>query len=342
MKAPDRTTIKVVGDLPKNLLSHHVISRLRNELQTANQLLHKEIAKRKKTEKRLFKSKQALQTTIKKVKQTQSDLIQSEKLVSVGHLAAGIAHEINNPTAFLSSNLQTAKGYLQEISLMVANCRQLMAELKTSDRNIITGERAQSLLEAITQTEERTDFDFIMADLADIFSECREGIDRIQKIVGDLKDFARPGEPERQLTDINQGLDATINIVWSELQSKVELIKEYGDLPRINCYSFQINQVFMNLLVNAAQAIEKQGTIRVHTCVQGDSIEVHISDTGQGIPEQHLSKIFDPFFTTKAVGKGTGLGLSMAYGIIKKHNGEIMVQSKVGQGTCFRLRLPIS
>jgi len=322
--------------------AHLAISRLRHELQTVKQLQHKEIAKSKKTETRLNKSKQTLQATIRKMKQTQSDLIQREKLASVGHLAAGIAHEINNPTAFLSSNLQTAKGYLQEIGLMVANYRQLIAELKTSAETIFSGHPVQSLLETIRQTEDRTDFDFIMADLADIFIECREGTDRIQKIVSNLKDFARPGEPERHLTDINQGLDSAIHVVWSELKFKAELIKAYGDLPRINCHTQQINQVFMDLLVNAAQAIDKQGTIIVHTFVQGDSIEVQISDTGQGIPEQNLSKIFDPFFTTKAAGKGAGLGLSMAHGIIKKHNGEIMVESKVGQGTCFRLRLPIN
>lgn len=272
---------------------------------------------------------------------TQSDLILRENLASVGRLAAGIAHEINNPTAFLSSNLKTANDYLQEISLLVADYRQLIAELKTTAANFLIGDRARSLLKAIEQAEDRTDIDFIMVDLADIFAECRQGTARIRKIIVDLRDFARPGEPERQLTDINQGLDAAINLVSSELQDKAELIREYGDLPRISCCSRQINQVFMNLLVNAAQAIETRGTIRIRTGVQGDGIEVHISDTGRGIPERNLSKIFDPFFTTRAVGEGTGLGLSMAYGIIKKHNGEIMVESKVGRGTCFRLRLPI-
>jgi two-component system NtrC family sensor kinase len=276
------------------------------------------------------------------LKPTRSDRLLHENLASVGLLAAGIAHEINNPTAFLSSNLKTANDYLQEIGPLVTGYRQIIAELRTSAGHIDFGDRTRSLLEAVKQIEDHINFDFIMADLADIFAECRQGTDRIRKIIADLRDFARPGEPEHQLTDINQGLDAAISLVFSELKNKAELIKEYGDLPRINCCSRQINQVFLNLLVNAAQAIETQGIIHVRTCAQGDSVEVHIIDTGRGIPEQNLSKIFDPFFTTRAVGKGIGLGLSLAYGIIKKHDGEIMVESKVGQGTRFILRLPIN
>jgi two-component system NtrC family sensor kinase len=329
-------------DLMQNLSkTEQAVVQRTLELTEKNRQLQQEIKNREKTETRLIRSKKALQAVIIKLKQTQSNLIQNEKLASVGHLAAGIAHEINNPTAFVSSNLKTAEGYLKDISPVVAAYRQSVALLEQSAKNAFDGDQVQFILDAIKPIEKSTDVDFIMADLADIFAECREGTDRIRKIVADLKDFAHPGEPERNLADINQGLDSTINIVWNELKYKAELIKEYGDLPRINCYHQQINQVFLNLLVNAAHAIEKQGTIRIRTCAQGGNIEVHISDTGQGIPKQNLSKIFDPFFTTKAVGKGTGLGLSVAYGIIQKHRGKILVESEVGKGSHFTIILPI-
>jgi two-component system NtrC family sensor kinase len=309
------------------------------ELTDTNRQLHNEIENRKKTEKKLIKSKQALQSIVIKLKKTQVNLIQSEKLASIGYLAAGIAHEINNPTAFVSSNLKTAKGHMEDLIAMIHTYRQSLANLQELAINK-PADPVHTLADEIKKAEERCDIEFILDDLVCICDECRQGTDRIQQIVADLKDFAHPGEPERQLANINQSLDSTINIVWNELKYKAELIKEYGDLPQVDCFAQQINQVFMNLLVNAAHAIEKQGTIHVRTCVQGDNIEVHIIDTGRGIPKQNLSKIFDPFFTTKEIGKGTGLGLSMAYGIIKKHNGKILVESQVGKGTHFTVVLP--
>jgi PAS domain S-box-containing protein len=311
------------------------------KLVDSNRLLKNEIDIRKRIETRMIKSKQALQATVKKLKAAQSNLIQSEKLASVGLLAAGVAHEINNPTAYVSSNLNTGKGYVKEIAAIFDAYRESTALLKETAGGRLTGEQLQSIADAVKQVEKNTDFEFLMADLADIFEECLEGAERIRKIVADLKDFARPDDPGCHSVDIHQCLDSTINFVWNELKYKAELIKEYGDLPPVKGYSQQINQVFLNLLVNAAEAIENKGIIRIATRTQGENIEVCISDTGQGIPKKQLTKIFDPFFTTKPVGKGSGLGLSMSYGIIQRHQGRILVESELGKGTCFTVILPI-
>jgi two-component system, NtrC family, sensor kinase len=323
-------------DETEQVVLHHT-----RELIDTNHLLKDEIERRERTEQKLIKSKRALQTTIRKLKAAQSSLIQSEKLASVGQLAAGIAHEINNPTAFVSSNLKTGEGYLKEIATLIDGYRQSVALMTRSTGERLTEVQIQSVADGIQQAEANTDFEFLMSDLTEIFEECLEGTERIRKIVADLKDFAHPEAPERHSADIHQCLDSTINIVWNELKYKAELIKEYGELPPVNCYSHQINQVFVNLLVNAAHAIEKKGIIRIRTQARGENVEVHISDTGHGIPKQIRTRIFDPFFTTKAVGNGTGLGLSMSYGIVQRHHGKILVESEVGKGTCFTVILPI-
>jgi signal transduction histidine kinase len=158
----------------------------------------------------------------------------------------------------------------------------------------------------------------------------------------DLKNFSHPGEDVLKLADINHNLDSTLNIVWNELKYKATIIKDYGELPQVNCYPQQINQVFMNLLVNAAHAIENKGEIHITTRQSGNHVEIAISDTGQGIAAENLPRIFDPFFTTKAVGKGTGLGLNVSHNIVKKHHGVIDVSSEPGKGTTFTVRLPIT
>ena len=200
-----------------------------------------------------------------------------------------------------------------------------------------------ALAEQITEIRKREteiDIDFILDDIDDLIRDCREGTERIKKIVIDLKDFAHPGEDEKKSVDINQGLESTLNVVWNELKYKADVRKDYGDIPIVEGYPQQLNQVFMNILVNAAQAIEERGEIRISTRKVNGYVEVSISDTGSGIPEENLPRIFDPFFTTKEVGKGTGLGMNVAYNIIRKHNGSIDVKSKVGEGTTFRIRIP--
>lgn len=281
-----------------------------------------------------------LKNTLDNLQKTQSQLVQSEKMASIGQLAAGIAHEINNPTGYVSSNLNSLAEYVKDAGSLIVKYRALISVLK---QDVITEEVQTSIsekLDCITELEGEIDIDFLLDDSQNLVKECQEGSERIRKIVIDLKDFAHPGDQELKYADLNRNLDSTLNIVWNELKYKATVTKDYGDLPEVQCYPQQINQVFMNLLVNAAQAIEKHGEIRIITRALDGQVEIAISDTGAGIPEENLSKIFDPFFTTKDVGKGTGLGLNIAYNIIKKHKGTIDVESKVGTGTTFIIRIP--
>ena len=271
------------------------------------------------------------------IKDAHAMLLQSEKLASIGQLAAGVAHEINNPIGFISSNLNTLEGYIKDIKMLMA---------KYKDIHSINNEERMMLLEKIESLKEEVDIEFILDDLDQLVEESKEGADRVKKIVADLKDFSRVDHGEKEFFNINQGMESTLNIVRNELKYKAEITKEYNEIPEIECYPQELNQVFMNLLTNAAQAIETRGKIGIKTDLlhnNGDDfIEVKISDTGTGIKEENLNRIFDPFFTTKGVGKGTGLGLNISYKIIEKHNGEIKVESEVGKGTTFIVKLPCS
>ncbi len=275
----------------------------------------------------------------KYTKNLELGVIHSEKMASIGQLAAGVAHEINNPTGFVSSNLKTLFDYIQDIKDLSKEYRKFIADLKKNSDAKGGLPDVSGQVKRITALEEKIDIDFLLNDILELIEESREGTERIKKIVQDLKDFAHPGEDKPKYTDINKNLDTTLNVVWNELKYKAKVIKDYGDLPEVKCYPQQLNQVFANLLVNAAQAIEKEGEIRIKTHSNNGYVEVTISDTGIGIPEENISKVFEPFFTTKEVGKGTGLGLHVAYNIIKKHGGTIGVKSVTGKGTTFIIRI---
>ena len=272
--------------------------------------------------------KERLAGLVRELEAAQAQLMQSERMASIGQLAAGVAHEINNPVGFVNSNLGSLKLYVDKLLHLLTVYEQ--AE--------------QALPPAVAQTVQATktevDLDFMRTDLTELVAESLDGLQRVTRIVQDLKNFSHPDESERQLADIEQGLESTLRVVWNELKYKATVTKEFAGLPQLVCHPFQLNQVFMNLLVNAGQAIEAKGTIAVRTGFDETWIWVEIQDTGKGIKPENLQRIFDPFFTTKPVGKGTGLGLSMAYGIVKKHGGRIEVSSEVGQGTCFRVWLP--
>ncbi len=271
-----------------------------------------------------------LASVLKQVERSQSQLLQSEKMAAIGQLAAGVAHEINNPVGFVGSNLGTLATYVQQLLDVV--------DAQSAQLNDHGSATAQARL---TQVLASADLDFLREDVVALLKESQDGLGRVKRIVADLKDFSRVDQAQWQMADLNAGLQSTLNVVWSEVKYKAEVVRQLGELPPVPCVAAQINQVFMNLLVNAAQAIEKQGTITLTTRVDGEQAVVEIADTGCGIPPQTLARIFEPFYTTKPVGKGTGLGLSIAWDIVAKHGGLLSARSTVGEGTCFELRLPL-
>jgi signal transduction histidine kinase len=276
----------------------------------------------------------------------EAQLVQSEKMASLGQLAAGIAHEINNPIGFIMSNLDTLSDYLTVLNRMLALYQDYEAAVDSPTSKI-----AETQALRIREAREREDFDFMMGDMTAILDQSREGMVRIKEIVRNLKSFSHVDEDELKEANVNDCIENTLKIVWNELKYKCRVHKDYGELPRIACYPGQLNQVFMNLLVNAAQAIPEQGDISITTRyvkhhglnneTSRTAIEISLADTGVGIPEAERSRIFDPFFTTKPVGSGTGLGLAIVYGIIRKHRGHIRVESEVGRGTTFHITLPL-
>jgi PAS domain S-box-containing protein len=267
-------------------------------------------------------------------RQMEHQLLHSEKMAAIGQLSAGIAHEINNPVGFILSNLNRMAEYSATLTAFGKSAAQLRREVKAGERD------PTAAWDTYIRLRKESDLEFLVEDVSDIVAECREGAERIRKIVMDLKTFSHPDTADLTSADLNQGLESTLNIVWNELKYHCEVVKELGEIPQILCHQQQINQVFMNLLVNGAHAIEERGVITLRTRAEGDGVAVSISDTGKGIPPENLGRIFEPFFTTKPAGKGTGLGLHLVDGIVRAHGGRIEVESTVGAGTTFTVRLP--
>ncbi|BAL25587.1 ATP-binding protein [Azoarcus sp. KH32C] len=272
-----------------------------------------------------------LQQTNEELVRTHQQLLQSEKMASIGQLAAGVAHEINNPIGFVTSNLGTLDEYL----------RDLLRVLDTYERHEPLVRSDQTAAQDIDSVRREIDIEYVRQDVVPLLNESKEGLARVRKIVQDLKEFSHVGTGTWQLADLHKGIETTLNIVWNEIKYKATVVKEFGDLPEVQCLPSELNQVFMNMLVNAAQAISEKGTITIRTAATERDVTIEFVDTGKGIAPEHLPKLFEPFFTTKPVGQGTGLGLSLSYGIVRKHQGIIEVESAPGQGALFRIRLPI-
>lgn len=280
----------------------------------------------------LLREQAALQRAMETIEQTQGQLLQSEKMAAVGQLAAGVAHEINNPTGFVSSNLGALRRYLE----------QLLAVIDTDEKAIAALSATHPARQAAEARRQEAELDFLREDIPNLLEESAEGLGRVRRIVADLKDFSRMDEADIQDADLNQGLESTLNVVANEFKYKAKVVRAFGDLPKVRCCPAQINQVFMNLLVNAGQAIDSAGTITLRTGYEGQCVWVEIGDNGKGMAPEVRHRLFEPFFTTKPLGKGTGLGLSISRDIIHRHKGTITVDSEAGVGTRFLIRLPIA
>jgi signal transduction histidine kinase len=264
-----------------------------------------------------------------KLERLQAQIIHSEKMASLGQLAAGIAHELNNPVGFIYGNMDV-------LSECVGGLTELLDYYDKA-------ESLEPVAAGAARIKERIDYAATMEDLDLIIRDCRDGAQRIRDIVQNLRTFSRLDEAEFKDSDVHEGIDSTIRLLSRYYSSdNITLIREYGELPPVDAFSGQLNQVWMNLLVNAAQAVsETGGEVRISTRAGAESVVVAIADTGYGIPPENLNRIFEPFYTTKPVGEGTGLGLSISFGIVERHGGTIAVDTRFGEGTTFTVTLPI-
>lgn len=269
---------------------------------------------------------------IDKLEEAHNQLLQAEKMASIGQLAAGVAHEINNPIGFVSSNLETLQHY----------CRTLLQTLDFAGQ--LLTKQADTQLTARYQDHLRHhQLEFLVQDMPELITESLEGTNRVMSIVKSLREFSHVDSSEWKETNLIEGMESTLRIINNELKYKATIHKDYqSQMPLVYCQSMQINQVFMNLLLNAAQAMEQPGDIFINITTEDDYAKISIRDTGTGIAPEHLNKIFDPFFTTKPVGAGTGLGLSLSYTFIQSHHGTLSVNSTLGHGAEFVIKLPLN
>jgi len=284
----------------------------------------------------LVAANEELAGVMAELQSAQSKLVQSDKLACIGQLAAGVAHEVNNPVGYVSSNLNTLGEYVEDLLKYITACRDLVTACVNHD------DTAPESARAVAELADAIDLNHVVEDIEVLLAESNEGLSRVRKIVGDLRDFAHVDGPDLGPCDLNALMDKTISVAWNELKYKADVVRAYGEIPMATCYAGRIGQVLLNLLVNAAQAIEQRGEIRIQTGVDGDDIWIDVTDTGCGMSAETMDHIFEPFFTTKEVGQGTGLGLHVAYQIMRSHDGAITVTSESGKGSRFRLQWPVA
>ena len=310
-------------------LIQKALQRDRNARKAADRLLENK-------SRELFESRKQLQAEHDALKQTQAMLVQSEKMASLGQLAAGVAHEINNPVGFVASNLTTLTDYVGVFESLLKLYGELAGKISDGESSDMA-----AIIEKIDALRSKEDIDYVLEDVQELLSESSDGLVRVRDIVQNLKSFARLDEAEVKHVNLNETIESTLKIADNELKYHWKVVREFGDLPLVHCNAGKLNQVFLNLLVNAGQATSENGVITIGTHVDGDDVIIRIADNGSGILEENLTAIFNPFFTTKPVGEGTGLGLSISYNIIEQHGGQITVKSDTDVGTEFTIRLPI-
>lgn len=296
-------------------------------------LSFRDISERKASQSTLLKAFQDLDALNLRLEKAHGQLLQNEKLASVGQLAAGMAHEINNPIGFVSSNLSSLEKHMHALLRLLDHYATLEED----------GSILPEKLASLRTLKKSIEFDYLHDDVQDLLHESRQGVERVRKIVKSLKDFSNEGnEYQWAEVDLHHCLESTLDVLSREFDGRIELHRQYGTLPPVFCLASEVNQVLMSVLLNAAQAIDTHGTITLRTLLEDGRAVIEIKDSGTGIAPDVLPHIFDPFFTTRPVGQGTGLGLSVAYGTIKRHGGDIQISSQPGQGTLVRIFLPIN
>lgn len=301
-------------------------------LGTTKLVVFHDVSQLKENQQTLLQTVNELSLLNVQLNHAHNQLLQAEKMQAVGQMAAGVAHEINNPIGFVHSNLGSLGKYIQSMLALIDAYAALEA------KGVIAG----GDLACIMNLKREMDFSYLRDDLADLFSESRKGIERVRRIVQSLKEFSQEGSREAwSWVDLPQCIENVLCMIQGELDQKCAVKKKFGKTPDVYCVPSQINQVLMNILVNAVQAVQSQGEIGIRTGADEKTVWVEITDNGIGIPPEDQPRIFDPFFTTRPVGQGAGMGLAIAYSIVKQHGGWIDVTSVPGQGSAFLIVLPI-